>query len=184
MERKKDIVLTCHCLLNRHSKVDGSSKGDGLEESIISYLIDKKLGIIQLPCPETTFAGIRRWGQVKEQYDTPYFRKHCKELFMPFLDQIVDYHNNGYTIRAIIGIDGSPSCGVHKTCSSRVWGGEIGNGNEIESKIKDLKMVEGKGIFIEEIEKCLLENQIKMKFIALDEENPELGIFAINEIFI
>jgi predicted secreted protein len=184
MIREKEIVLVCHCLLNCHSKVEGSFKDEGMEGNIIRYLIEKKIGIIQLPCPETTIAGKRRWGQVKEQYDTPYFRKHCKELFLPFLDQIKDYHNNGYTVKAIIGIDGSPSCGVNKTCSSSNWGGEIGNVNVIETKINDLQMIQGKGIFIEEIEKILADNTICINILAFDEANQVLSIKKIKEIFI
>jgi predicted secreted protein len=33
------------------------------------------------------------------------------------------YRDNGYLLKGIIGIDGSPSCGVHKTCRSTRWSG-------------------------------------------------------------
>ncbi|MCX7883527.1 MAG: hypothetical protein N2448_00605 [Caloramator sp.] len=171
MKRNKKIILLCHCILNCNSKVEGLSLYKGADEKILKYLIDKGYGIIQLPCPEVTVYGIKRWGHVKEQLDTPYFRQHCKEIFIPYLNQIKDYIKNGYKIKGIIGIDGSPSCGVSKTCSSSKWGGEVGCEFGIAEKIIDLKIINGKGIFIEEIENILKDNNLNIKFFSIDEED-------------
>ncbi|MDO7204731.1 hypothetical protein Q5M85_11795 [Paraclostridium bifermentans] len=56
-------------------------------------------------------------------------------------------------LKAIIAIDGSPSCGYNKTCSSDNWFGELSGCNNLSEKLNDVKMVSGKGIFIEELEK-------------------------------
>ena len=37
----------------------------------------------QLPCPELAFAGFARFWQVREQYDTPAYRRHCATLAAP-----------------------------------------------------------------------------------------------------
>ncbi|SKA75785.1 Predicted secreted protein [Caloramator quimbayensis] len=171
MKREKKIIFLCHCILNCNSKVEGLALYEGALNKILKYLIDEGYGIIQLPCPEVTFYGIKRWGHVKEQFDTPYFRNHCKEIFMPYLNQIRHYIKNDYRIDGIIGIDGSPSCGVNKTCSSLKWGGEVGCEFGIDEKINDLKMVKGKGVFIEEIEKLLKEYNLNIKFFCIDEED-------------
>lgn len=176
LKRKKEIVILSHCILNCNAKVEGLALYEGAQIDLIKYLIDNGYGIIQLPCPEMSMHGVKRWGHVKEQFDTPYFRKKCREIFDPVLEQIVDYTDKGYKIKALIGIDGSPSCGVYKTCSSRLWGGEVGCQYGIEDKIKDLKEVEEKGVFIEEIQSLLLEKKIKIKFIAVDEANPNASI--------
>jgi len=179
INRKKEIVILSHCILNCNSKVEGLALYEGAQVELIKYIIEKGYGIIQLPCPEMSMYGVKRWGHVKEQFDTPYFRKKCREIFEPILEQIIDYMENGYVIKALIGIDGSPSCGVNKTCSSKLWGGEVGCEYGIEDKVKDLKSIEAKGVFIEEIQKLLLERKITIKFIAIDEVNPNASISNI-----
>ena len=40
--------------------------------------MSEDVGVIQLPCPEATFLGMRRWGMTREQYDVPAFRRHSQ----------------------------------------------------------------------------------------------------------
>lgn len=183
MHRKKEMVLLCHCILNCNSKVEGLSLYEGTQVELVKYLIEKGYGIIQLPCPEMSMYGIKRWGHVREQFDTPYFRKNCRKIFEPILEQIVDYTKNGYKFKALIGIDGSPSCGVNVTCSSSMWGGEVGAGYGKEEKVKDLNVINSKGIFIEEIQGMLKEKGIDIKFVAIDESNLEASTKYIIESF-
>jgi len=182
VKRRKCIVFLCHCILNCNSKVEGLSNYKGAQETFVNYLVANGYGLIQLPCPEITMYGIKRWGHVKEQFDSPYFRKHCQTIFLPIMEQIIDYVNSGYTCKALIGIDGSPSCGVNHIPSSALWGGEVASKYGLESKIKDLKTINAQGVFIEEIAKLLKKNQIWMDFIAIDEGNPEASIDKIIKI--
>lgn len=182
MKRKKDLVILCHCLLNSNSKVEGLAQYEGACKNLIKYLVDKGYGIIQLPCPEITMYGIKRWGHVKEQFDTPCFRNHCRNIFSDVMEQIIEYTKNGYTFKTLIGIDGSPSCGVNKTCSSSLWGGEMAVEYGLSHKIKDLKFIEAKGVFIEEISNLLDVNNIKINLIAIDEKYPESSLEKITQI--
>lgn len=171
MERSKKIVLIAHCILNINSKVSGLAKTNLEMKSVFRLLLEKDIGIIQLPCPELTIYGSRRWGHVKEQFATPYYRKHCREIFKPYLEQIIDYQAAGYEIIALIGVEGSPSCGVNKTCSA-CWQGEVTDLKPVE--LASLEMIAESGIFIEEIKKILKEKEIKIPLIAIDEE--KLGL--------
>lgn len=182
MKRTKNIVIVSHCILNVNSKVEGLCEFGNTSYSLIKYLMDSDYGIIQLPCPEVTIYGIKRWGHVKEQFDTPYYRKHCRSIFEPILEQIEDYINNGYKIKTLIAINGSPSCGYNLTCSSPVWGGEFINKENIDEKINDLKIINKPGIFMEEIEKMLIEKNIKISIIDIDEENEALTMKIITEL--
>lgn len=157
--------------MNSNSKVEGLAEYEGVLDDVVTLLIREGIGIIQLPCPEIRSCGMRRWGMVKEQYDTPFYRDHCQKLFYPQLQQIEEYLSNGYEIIGIIGMDGSPSCGVRKTCSAD-WKGELSNNPNLQSMIGGLKMVEGSGVFIEEIETMLKSRDIHMDFSAVDEANP------------
>ena len=60
------------------------------------------------------------------------------------------YSKNGFDVR-LIGLDGSPSCGVRFTGTSEpIWGGRP------RASVEEFKLVPGKGVWIEELEKELL----------------------------
>ncbi len=61
MKRSKKIVLLGHCILNVNSKVEGLAQYENNSLELLEYLIENKFGIIQLPCPEAGFYGMRRW---------------------------------------------------------------------------------------------------------------------------
>jgi len=179
MNRNGKIILLCHCILNCNSKVEGCSLYGGAMSEITKAFMESGLGIVQLPCPELTLYGIKRWGHVKDQFDTPYYRKHCRSIFIPYLEQLQDYINNGYSITGLVGIDGSPSCGIGKTCTGH-WGGEFSENPDLESTFKSVELIPSKGIFIEEISKILQDNNINMPFIGIDEASMPESIERIN----
>lgn len=168
MNRKGEIIVVCHCILNCNSKVEGLSCNKGVN-NISLKILNSGYGIIQLPCPEMIMYGIKRWGHVKEQFDTPFFRNQCKLMLEPYIKQFENYIKNKYKIKAIIAIDGSPSCGYNKTCSSETWFGELSQSNNLSEKIKNIKMINEKGVFIEELEKLLSENNLEIPIIGFNE---------------
>lgn len=171
MNRGKTIVILAHCLMNVNAKVEGIANYPGTFEPLMLSLIKKGFGVIQLPCPEIGYYGVRRWGQVKEQMDIPSFRNHCREILTSVVDQINDYHKNGYLIAGVVGVDKSPSCGVHQTCSSELFKGEITCVTNFEAVKKSLTYPEGPGIFMEEFQKKIEEIGIDIPFVAIDEES-------------
>jgi len=178
LQRSKRIVLLSHCLLNVNSKVYGLANYPGVYGDLIRVLIDEDLGIIQLPCPEMLM-GIRRWGHVREQLAAPFFMKHCSEIFAPILQQILDYHNNGYHFAGLIGIDGSPSCGVHTTCSSSTCGGEISCRASEAAMNDEVKMIKAPGVFIEHIQNILAANNVIIPMFAIEEADPAASIAEV-----
>lgn len=180
MKRGKKIVLISHCILNVNAKVEGiANYSSGLKE-VICTLIENDFGIIQLPCIEQAMGGINRWGQVKEQLDFHSFRDKCKEMLIPVINQVEDFYKNGYEISAVIGVDGSPTCGVSKTCSGK-WNGEICGQNNIEEKIATLKEIESSGVMMEELKILLELKGIDVRFFGINESNPQNGINTILE---
>lgn len=176
MHRNKKIILLSHCILNVNSKVDGIANYKGSLEELVSPLIKKGYGFIQLPCPEVLHCGVKRWGVVKEQLETPYFKDHCESILQPIINQIIDYKNNAYEIVACIGIDKSPSCGVSLSCRGSSWGKEIDNRFSLDDTLKSLKIVEEKGVFIEVFKELLSRNSIQLNFLAIDESNPKSSV--------
>ncbi|KNF07530.1 putative secreted protein [Gottschalkia purinilytica] len=181
MKKEKRIVLLSHCILNINSKVEGLDEYPSHINNLLKYFIDNNIGMLQLPCPETIVYGIKRWGHVKEQFNTQFFRKQCKEMLEPIVYQVSDYINNGYEIVGVIGIDGSPSCGVNKTCSGN-WGGEFIDIDDTKKKIENLVMIEEKGVYIEVLEELLNLHKINIPFYAVDESNGEKSILELISI--
>ncbi|MBQ6126724.1 MAG: hypothetical protein IJI77_06875 [Erysipelotrichaceae bacterium] len=89
----KKIVFVSHCILNTASKVVLYNREDiDAEEKLrlqfLQKALDKGVQIVQLPCPEFTLYGAKRWGHVSDQFDNPFFRKHCRKILEPVIDQL------------------------------------------------------------------------------------------------
>lgn len=173
MNRGKRIIVLSHCILNANAKVYGLSTYPAVMKKLVNYLIDNNIAIIQLPCPEMALYGSQRWGHVKEQFDTLHFRESCRQMLQLIVGQMKNYLDNHYEILGIIGIDGSPSCGVIKTCSSKDWYGDFLDKEETWKKIDKLNVVEGMGVFIEEFTNLLQKHEIKIPMWAVDEGDIE-----------
>lgn len=156
----------CHCLLNSNSKISGLSFYGGALLPVVNKYLATGAGIIQLPCPEMTYLGLKRWGMTREQYDTPFYRRHCIEILTPYVDQIFEYIHNGYSIECVVGVDGSPSCGFRFTCE-----GYCGGMIDVE-RPQSSQEVPGKGVFMRELSAMLNECGISLQFDAINENNP------------
>lgn len=172
MKRTRKIVLLAHCILNVNAKIEGIATVPAGCSELVSGLLDHGYGIIQLPCMEQLCCGIARWGQVREQLDFPAYRRRCVEMLEPVLDQVEDFLHNGYQICGVIGLDGSPSCGVNETCSGQ-WGGELGGEHQTEEKLAGLKMVKGSGVMMEVLRDLMEARGYIIPFFAVEETDPD-----------
>lgn len=175
MKRERKIVLLAHCLLNVNAKVEGiACSGAGVTE-LVTGLMEHGYGIIQLPCVEQDMCGIRRWGQVEEQLNHPRFRERCRERLSPIVSQVRDFVEHGYTVSAVIGLDGSPSCAVNQTCSGE-WFGEIGEGFGVLERAKTLRTKDSPGVMMAVLKDMLRQEGLNIPFYAVDEAEPEKGV--------
>lgn len=147
-------------------------------KDLITYLMENNYGMIQLPCVELDVCGINRWGQVKSQLNHPYFRERCRELLLPIVYQVENYLENGYVIKAVIGVDGSPTCGVNRTCEGK-WFGEIGEQYHTMEKVATCYMQERPGVMMEVLKEMFKERNIKLPFVAIDEETLDISSLKI-----
>jgi predicted secreted protein len=111
-KRSRKIAIVAHCILNQNSRVFGLAERSSAIAEIVEFLILNDMGIIQMPCPELTYAGILRKSQTKNQYGDAKFRKHCKKIAEENVEQIQEYSKGKIKTRIIIGVDGSPSSGI------------------------------------------------------------------------
>jgi predicted secreted protein len=140
------VALLSHCLLNQNSKPYMRARYPGVVTPVIEVLLNRGYALFQLPCPEVSFTGLNRWSAVIEQYDTPKYRGHCREIAVQVVDQLAQYPQYGYTC-LLIGIDGSPTCGVRLTGSSDRWRGFPGSLEPGET----YPVTEGRGILMQEL---------------------------------
>ncbi len=169
--RSKKMVLLSHCLLNVNSKVEGFNPFAAMFKELLELLHEENYGIIQLPCPEIHLLGMRRWGVVKDQLSYPLARSEMLRLLEPIRYQLTAYLDAGYSIPFVIGVDGSPSCGVGFTCRSDRWRGEMSSLESLEL-FKDIRIVPEKGAYMELLEELLRTEGIAIEFLSVDEENP------------
>jgi predicted secreted protein len=172
-------AYVAHCLLNANAKVDEWAPCAGVQLPLLAALRERGFVLRQLPCPELAFAGFNRFWQVREQYDTPAYRRHCATLAAPVAAQLERDLRAGADV-VLIGVDGSPSMGVSMTVSGPDWGGRPDKPGDFEGDI-----VPGRGIFVEELLAALAARDvgpIRLTAMATDlpgaDETAELAAVA------
>ena len=134
-ERGHEVVFVSHCLLDENARYLGGAFHRGAVPEMRA-LLDAGVGIHQLPCPEQ-----RAWGGARKRWllraygwrDRPLYHLR-RPLFALFVAQtrvryallarsvareIEDLGRAGVRVRAIVGVGGSPSCGVTATLDLR-----------------------------------------------------------------
>ena len=190
--RGKRVVFLSHCILNENTRYLGGACRAGCVREIVEQCLDLDLGIVQMPCPEQ-----RAWGGVlkrflllayglKERHPLAYHvrrplihaglwytRRVYRGLAKSIAAQIEDYQTSGFSVVAVIGIDGSPSCGVATTidraafaalASVRLAAITVEHQNGLLRRF----LRRGRGIFIEELQNELKRRQIDLPFLAHD----------------
>lgn len=145
---KTGVAFVAHCLLNQNSKVGDAAHCKGVYSPVVDVLRAKGWRIEQMPCPELTFAGLNRFWMVKEQYDTPAYRRHCRDL-AALVARMIELQIQGGNDIVLIGVEGSPSLGIHITSS------DPGRGGMPKPPTLYEDQQPGEGIFVEELRKEL-----------------------------
>jgi len=163
----KRILFVSHCILNTASKVVLYNQEDiDAEEALRIRFLNKAVSngvqLIQLPCPEFTLYGSQRWGHVSNQFDNVFFRNNCRAILKPILDQMKEYlkHGEMFEVLGVVGIDGSPSCGVDYTCEAD-WYGSFEGRKDLQEKLDTCKLVRKSGIFMQELMQMLKEEKLE-----------------------
>jgi uncharacterized protein YbbK (DUF523 family) len=134
--RSKRVVFVSHCLLNENTRYLGGACRGGCVREVVEPLIRAGVGVIQMPCPEE-----RAWGGVLKRClvwaygarSNPlyrvrglvlhlfvwYTRRRYRALARAVARQVDDYLRSGFSVLGIVGVDGSPSCGVVRTLDLR-----------------------------------------------------------------
>ncbi len=138
------VAFVAHCILNQNARVAGGAYCAGIHAPFVEELRGRGWELAQMPCPELGFAGLNRFWAVREQYDTLAFRRHCRRIVDAVAGAIAAHLQRGDEV-VILGVDGSPTMGVHLTASEA----DLGGRPEWPDSAEELS--EGPGILIEEL---------------------------------
>lgn len=147
MAEGNEITVVAHCILNPCTRVKGLGP---------LFYAPAKGPLIQLPCPEAIYLGLERWAVTRNQLDVPEFRRFCERILEPYADLMEMLASKGYTLR-IIGVSGSPSCGINTTTIG-YSGGRV--------RAAEHEHIPGMGVFMEVL---LAELRKRGVFFELEE---------------
>ncbi|MDU1414249.1 MAG: hypothetical protein E6929_15640 [Clostridium sp.] len=172
---KDTVIFVSHCIINKSSKVRYYGEKKITQEELnrkefLSIALKKDICLIQLPCPEFNIYGSDRWGHTKKQFDNPFFRDNCRNMLIPYILQMEEYCKEAekFNVIGIVGIEGSPSCGINLTCGGN-WGGEISSRDNIKEVVEGTFRLNEKGVFMEVLKSMLEEKNLNIPMIGLSE---------------
>lgn len=129
-ERSGKVIFVSHCLLNMNARYLGGAFRRCCVSELIQSALDRDIAIIQMKCPEQhAWGGVLKplmWLAFESRKSILYHIRAvsipCFLLYTRFMyrrmarsvvSEICDYEQAGYKVIGIIGIDGSPTCGVN-----------------------------------------------------------------------
>jgi len=185
--KKQKILFVAHCILNTASKVvmfnaEEMASEEALRRRFVRGALDAGIQLVQLPCPEFTLYGARRWGHTADQFDNPFFRQHCEKLLEPVLQEAAEYLQNPdrFEVLGFLGVDGSPSCGVKYTCKGS-WGGNLGDRDDLDQVIGAAELSEGHGVLFDTVVSMLHERGMSLPLEGLFAPEPERAMEMIGQ---
>jgi len=128
-ERGKKVIFLSHCLLNENTRyLGGAFRKAGVDE-LIDALQREGIGMVQMKCPEQkTWGGVLKREMlmgycIKGTFLRPFLnilmiffiwktKRSFKKIAKEVVSEIKDYMDSGFEVSGIVGIKGSPSCGV------------------------------------------------------------------------
>ena len=112
--RSKKIILVSHCILNQNSISDGTAGYPSTNENVLKLLIQSKVGIIQMPCPEMICLGLDRGDihggerevvventRIRHNLENPTSIEVINNLANQIIFQIEEYIQNGFIVLEI-----------------------------------------------------------------------------------
>lgn len=191
-ERGRKVIFVAHCILNENARYQGGAVRAGTNVEIIEELQKQDIGIVQMKCPEQkAWGGVQRWlmwlslgmgGKVTGpilMLFLPFFTLYTKwswtRIAKNTVGEINDWAKSGYDVVGIIGISGSPSCGVNTTLDLKKGTSYIANikaADIVRERFNEegicQAVIDGKGIYIQALQKELARRKLKIPFFEHD----------------
>ena len=152
--RSGKVIFVAHCVLNQNARMIDVADFPAMHDQLIDYIQKSRIGIIQMTCPETYCLGLGRFD-VRVGLEHPAGMERLQRIIDDLIFTIKEYLFQGMEVVAIIGKEGSPSCGVNQT-----WYNEGGHGD-------------GQGVFIRELKEKLAHSKLDIPVIGVADFKQE-----------
>lgn len=193
-QRSKKVMFVSHCIFNENVRYLGGAFRKGGVDEIIDDLQKQGIGMVQMKCPEQ-----KAWGGVLKRYGLIaygmrsrmpkiyvfrklfvllfiwYTKRTYRRLAKEIVSEMADYIHSGFEVSGILGIDGSPSCGINKRLDIKKSFEYIAGidpkklvRDEMNSHIYEECLFEGKGLFIEALEIEMKNKNIRIELFSHD----------------
>jgi len=189
--RGKKVIFVSHCLLNENTRYLGGATRKGPINEIIDELRKRGIGIVQMKCPEQKAWGgvlkkemLRAYGakEIPAFFRKLYiknFIKKTKHIYQSMakeiIEEISDYIKSGFEVVGIIGVKGSPSCGVSasldlKRSADYLVNIDIKTINKetLNNDLYKTCLSNSRGLFIEALKKEIGKLNIDIPFLEHD----------------
>lgn len=190
--RSRRVIFLSHCILNENTRYLGGAGRAGCVREIAQQCMDQDLGMVQMPCPEE-----RVWGGVLKRYLLAayglkyrhaitfrirsvllplallYTRLRYRWLADRVARQIDDYVASGFLVAGVVGIDGSPTCGLRATidmgrCDTILCTEARAMTSGTINAALRARSVPGAGMFTRELQRHLRRRGVIVPFLAHD----------------
>jgi predicted secreted protein len=192
-ERSGRVLVVSHCLLNENVRYLGGATRPGAVEEVVHATLDAGVGLVQMPCPEqhawggvlkrhmlATYGRGGRWSDRRmlrrplSAAATTWTSTRVASLARDVASQVQDYQRSGLRVAGIVGVGGSPSCGV--TCTMDLDGAladvagcplaQMSRGGLTE--IVTARARPGRGLFVAALQRGLRRRRVFVPFFEHD----------------
>lgn len=191
--RGRRVVFLAHCMLNENTRYLGGACRAGCVKEVLAQCIELGLGVVQLPCPEE-----RAWGGVLKRHLLraygaavahprgwrlaralwPVALAHTREVYRRLARrvgaQLADCVASGIAVVAVVGVDGSPSCGVDTTLDAAACLDELARVPVASLTVERHNAIirraarPGQGLFVAALRRELARRRLEVPFVGHD----------------
>lgn len=175
--RSKKVVFVAHCVLNQNAISDGTASFAGTNEAVVRQLLEAKVGIVQMPCPEMNCLGLDRGdpdgakrplleenSRIRRELTA---QTGARRVMNSLVEQVVylmdEYRKNGFEILGVVGVNRSPSCGVETTSAD---GAETA----------------GEGVFLQALKQAFVRRGVDVPFAGIKDGEPEKAAQTVRRL--
>lgn len=163
MKRSKKFVFVPFCFFAQGIRAEGIVKRySSVITPIAELLIQEEVNIVQMPCPEIEYEGIKRKPAGKKKYNNENYREICQRRAKEIVAFMERLEEDNFHVLCILGLENSPSCAVDYLF-------------ERGQKLK------GSGVFIEELKNEMERKKIHVPFIGINIQGVKKTIEKIKE---
>ena len=160
--RSRQIVFIPHCALNQNARLARCAERPAGVTELVTGLLERGIGIVQLPCPELMILGLDRGHiQIRSGMESIPVRQELRRMAREVVFQIRQYQANHVRVLGILGKNGSPSCGAEITSLRGA-------------------PVPGKGVFVEELVAELKAQGVSAPLAGMVDSEPARALAVVD----